>query len=154
METSLIGKALGFGSKECRFEPYVSNIKNDYLRLANTYNIAVKKKSSNIKFYSNKKNLVILIKLYKLGIINSYFIINSYKYVKLYPTYFQRIPYSSNIRSISRGLKSFSISVKGLHFLKKATGNSLILLETQQGILTLTESLAKKVAGRIIFIID
>lgn len=97
---------------------------------------------------------MLLLKLYKLGIINSYSLLSSSKYIKLYPTYFQQLPYSSSIRSISRGLKSFSISIKGLHLLKQSLGSTLVLIETPKGILTLAESLKKNVSGKIILIVN
>lgn len=154
METSLIGKALGFGSKECRFDSYVSKIKNSRVNLINNYNIAIKKKSINVKTRYSNQNLILLKKLHSIGIINSYVFVKDTKYITFSPTYFLSIPYSSNIRCISRGLKSFSISLKGLNFLKQFSGNTLIFIESSTGILTLSESLHKKKSGKIILVIN
>ena len=51
-------------------------------------------------------------------------------------------------------LKSFSISIKGLHLLKQSLGSTLVLIETPKGILTLAESLKKNVSGKIILIVN
>ena len=154
METSLIGKALDFGSKECRFDSYVSKIKNSKLNLISNYNIAVRKKSVNIKLRYSKQNLTLLKKLHSLGIINNYLLIRNTRYIKFSPSYFCSLPYCSSIKCISRGLKSFSISSKGLNFLKQFSGNTLILLESSAGLLTLNESLQKKKSGKIMLVIN
>ena len=154
METSLIGKALGFGSKECRFDSYVSKIKNNCVSLVNSYNIAVKKKSVNIWFNYSTHNLRLLKKLHYLGIINSYILKKNHKRVKFSVTYFHSVPYSSSIRYVSRGVKSFSISLKGLAFLQKFSGASLILIESSSGIITLEESLLKKKSGKLALVIN
>lgn len=153
METSLIGKALGFGSKECRFEPYVSkNINNSSQTLVNSYNIAAKKRSVNIKFRRSKNSFSLLKKLHVLGLINSYTVHKATGFVKIAPTYFIGVPYASNLRLVSRGLKSFSVSKKNLTILKKYTGGSIILLDTHKGILTLDESLNQGLSGKILLV--
>jgi hypothetical protein len=114
----------------------------------------VKKKSTNIRLNYSTHNLRLLKKLHCLGLINSYILRKKPCCINFSVTYFHATPYSSNIRYISRGAKSFSVSLKGLTFLKNFSGSSLVLLESSSGILTLSESLLTKKAGKLALIIN
>lgn len=150
METSLIGKALAFGSKECRFEPYVSNLKNSQSLVINNYNIAVKKKSTKIKIRLTKVNHKLVKKLSMLGLLNSYSIDYKTNRLNIFPSYFKFIPYVSKIRAVSQGNKVFNITLKGLVTLSKFSGVSTIIISSNKGFLTVEEALSKRSGGRII----
>jgi ribosomal protein S8 len=126
----------------------------NYTFITNSYNIAVKKKSLNIKFRVTRNNLRLLKKFKSLGIVNSYLYDKTKNLAKMSPTYFNNTPYSSSVKLISRDAKAFSISLKGLNLLKKFSGESIIIIETPKGILTLEESLYKKSTGKILAILS
>jgi ribosomal protein S8 len=150
METSLIGKALAFGSKECRFEPYVSKLKNAQNLILNSYNISVKKKSTKIKVVLTRINKELVKKLTLLGLLNSYSIDYRRKVIVIFPSYFKFIPYVSKIKAVSRGNKVFNITLKGLSILNKLSGASIIIIASDKGFLTSEEALIKKTGGKII----
>lgn len=150
METSLIGKALAFGSKECRFEPYVSNLKNSQVSVLNTYNISVKKKSTKIKLSLTKISSRLIKKLSSLGIVNSYLINHKDKTITIFPSYFKFIPYVSKIKAISRGNKTFNISCKGVKLLNKFSKSSVIIIASNKGFLTSKEAIDKGVGGKVV----
>ena len=150
METSLIGKALAFGSKECRFEPYVSNLKKTQTSVINSYNIAVKKKSTKISLSLTKINYRLIKKLTLLGLLNSYNVNYKLNNITIFPSYFKFIPYVSRIKAVSRGNKVFNITLKGLIALSKFSGASTIVLATNKGFLTSREALSKGTGGKVV----
>ena len=150
METSLIGKALAFGSKECRFEPYVSKLKNSQNLVLNSYNISVKKKSTKIKVVLTKINKELIKKLSSLGLLNSYNINYKRKIIVIFPSYFKFIPYVSRVKAVSRGNKVFNITLKGLNILNKLSGASTIIIASNKGFLTSEEALSKRTGGKIV----
>ena len=76
METSLIGKALDFGSNEYGFDPRVSNIRyNTYAYVVNHLNLAISRKKLFIKIKYTKKTLSLVKALHKIGYISNYSVI-------------------------------------------------------------------------------
>ena len=76
METSLIGKALDFGSNEYGFDPRVSNIRyNTYAYVVNHLNLAISRKKLFIKIKYTKKALSLVKALHKIGYISNYSVI-------------------------------------------------------------------------------
>lgn len=150
MGTSLIGKALAFGSKECRFEPYVSKIKNAQNSVINAYNISVKKKSMRIKVHYTKTNYALVKKLNSLGIINSYYLNSKDKYFIMFPSYFKFVPYVGRIKAVSSGNKTFNITLRGLRLLNRIAGTSIVMVACDRGILTMQEAINLGLGGRIV----
>ena len=150
METSLIGKALAFGTKECRFEPYVSKLKKAQVSVINKYNISVKKKSMRIKVSLTKTSFMLVKKLNYLGIINSYNLNTKRKQIIMFPSYFKYVPYISRLKAVSRGNKTFNITLKGIKILNSISGTSIIIVSSTKGALTTKEAADMGLGGKII----
>ena len=128
METSLIGKALDFGSNEYGFDPRVSNIQyNTYAYVVNRLNLAIARKKLFIRIVHTKKTLSLVKVLFKIGYISNYSIINSslqnninktgnssngYIYINL--VFFKHTPVFKSLRLVSSPSKKHVTTLKAL----------------------------------------
>lgn len=152
METSLIGKALGFGPKECRFESYVSKIKYDKNAfIVNHVNIALSKKIFKKTFHFNNNMLSFLKILNRLGVLKN-FIIHGKQKKKITITifFYRNSTFFSRIRLISTTSKKFYISLNAINKISKSSGSSVFLISTSAGLVTHKEALKKKIGGILI----
>ena len=158
LETSLIGKALDFGPKECGFEPLVSNNMpyNSVAFLVNHTKFSVVSKRRWILFRCTKKMLPILAIFKRIGLLNSYILNrqNSTQLtVKLSPFFYKTSAFYKSIRLVSTPSKRFNIKLRTLQVLTKSIGEAVIILETSLGILTHTEALRLKIGGKILIVL-
>lgn len=152
LETSLIGKALGFGSNEYRFESCVSNMNYSYpySYLINSINTHASHKTLRVTLHYSRRAFELLKTLYRLGVIgNYYFSINarSERLLIIYPTYYKLTPLSKHFRMLSTPSHTLFISYKALRLLNKRVGSAAYILSTSVGILTHHEALRKKIGG-------
>lgn len=158
MEASLIGKALVFGSKECRFEPCVSNMRynvNSYV--ANHFNILNSKKSPRITIKYTTKSINVIRLLYSSRIIQSYLITKdnrSFKYITFCSYHYKNTPFFSHFKIISTPSKCQLISLSALKVISKSIGNSVLILETDKGIINHTSALSHKIGGKLLGIVS
>ena len=157
MEASLIGKALVFGSKECRFEPCVSNIQynvNSYV--ANHFNILNSKKMSRITIKLTTKSLRLVRLMYSVRVIQNYVITtkNNVKYITFCSYYYKNTPYFSHLKIVSTPSSSQTISHKALRTITKSLGNSIIILETDKGVITHLDAIQHSIGGKVLGIIS
>ena len=155
METSLIGKALGFGSNEYRFESCVSNINYSYpySYLVNSINIQASHKTLKITIHYSRKALILLRTLYTLGSVGNYYLSQNTKkekFLNIYPTYYNLLPLSKHFKMLSTPSHTLFISHKALRLLNKRVGGASYLISTPRGILTHRQALKKKIGGAII----
>ena len=156
MKTSLIGKALNFGFRDCGFEPYVFNIKiKNYSYLISSLNIIISKKSRFIKIKSNLKLLKLIMVLKKLGLINSFIILN-YKInlIKISPFFYKNTTFFKLIKLISASSKKFSIRLKALKLINFSLGEAILLIETSKGILTHKEAIRLNTGGFLLCVLS
>lgn len=157
MEASLIGKALVFGSKECRFEPCVSNIQysvNSYV--ANHFNILNSKKMPRINIVYTKRSHSIVSALYSARVIQNYVVLTkkNTKYISFSSYHYKNTTYFSHLKIVSTPSKSQTISLHALRIVNKSLGNSIMLLETDRGIIPHTEAITIRTGGRIMGVIS
>ena len=155
METSLIGKALGFGSNEYRFESCVSNINYSYpySYLVNSINIHASHKNFRIIIHYSRKTLILLKALYHLGSVGNYYFSTNQKNEKLlniYPTYYNLLPLSKHFRMLSTPSHTLFVSYKALRLLQKRVGVATYFISTSFGILTHQQAIKKKTGGALI----
>ena len=161
METSLIGKAVDFGSKECGFEPRVSNYLpyNPVTYLVNHVNIATTRKKPKIKILISNKMLPLLKAMHKVGCISRYVYITKYKknlhlkYVILTIPFFKQKPFFKSVRLVSTPSKKYNISLKALRLISNSLRSSYAILSTPYGVITHREALKLQTGGLIICII-
>ena len=157
MEASLIGKALVFGSKECRFEPCVSNIKynlNSYV--ANHFNILNSKKMPRITILFTKRAHSFIKSLYNARVIQNYIVLTreNTKYIVFSSYHYKNTTYFSHLKIVSTPSKVQTISLAALRTISNSLSNSIVLLETDRGVITHLESLHYKIGGRILGVIS
>jgi ribosomal protein S8 len=68
--------------------------------------------------------------------------------------YFRGVPYFSHFRVISTPSKIHSISAKGIRVINKSIGNSVLLIETDKGIISHTEALSYNIGGKLLGIVS
>lgn len=162
METSLTGKALDFGSKQCRFESCVSNInkKKDYVYLVNHINLALSKKLLKTKINSSKSIEKIIYLMYKVGCINNFISIKILKKNKIFKkivfntTFYKNTPFYKNIKIITTYSKKFTISLKALKIISSTSRSTILLLSTSKGLMTGSEAIKNSIGGVIICILN
>jgi ribosomal protein S8 len=105
--------------------------------------------------YTNK-TLKLVNTLYLNRIIQGYIIdtANKAKYITFNPHYYRGIPYFSHFKVVSTPSKPQTISSKALSISTKSIGKSLIILETDKGIITHTEAIKYNIGGRVLGVIS
>ena len=156
MEASLIGKALDFGSKECGFKSLVSNLYyNSYAYAINHVNLITssKKRFSLIKVNNKILNLIVLFK--KLGFLNSTLLTKNNKaLIKISPFVYKQTTFFKTAKLISTPSKMFTIKYKSLRILERSIGETILILETNKGIITHKEASNLKIGGKILCILS
>lgn len=157
MGTSLIGKALGFGPNECRFESYVPNILIDYrVQLVNNLNIILSRKIMASFVFFSKKTLRISKILYSIGLIKNYLILNqkNFKKIKFSVLFYKNKPFFNSIRQVSTCSKKFYISYNALRKLISFSSSSIYILSTAYGLISHFDAIKYKVGGLLTYIIS
>jgi ribosomal protein S8 len=158
METSLIGKALDFGSNDWGFESPVSKLSINYTLNYTLNHISINTLGKNLSFkiYYTQKILKILKILKNLGVIRRFYLLKTNKnktLVRVYPFYYKnRITYGF-LKIFSTPSKSFFISYRALRYLNKCSGGSHYLIETNEGIVTHKIAIKKKLGGKFFALI-
>ena len=161
METSLIGKALDFGSNECGFESLVSNLMPYYTNayVINHLNILLSRKQKFVQIFLTKKTLRLVRVFYRNDVIKNYIIIEKtvknrkVKFIRFSALFFKNESYFKGARVVSTPSNRHTISLKGLKTLKKISGTSLIMLETSRGIISHLDALKFGVGGLILCVV-
>ena len=153
MEASLIGKAVVFGSKECRFEPCVSNFmltKRD--NLISLINLITRSKRRNIKVHVSKNTSKIIKLLASTGALT--YIQTSCRQFYISINKYKLIPFFSQFKLISSKNKSTYITLNGLKRIRTALGSSQLIIETSKGLITHTEAIKIGTGGKVLILIS
>ena len=75
------------------------------------------------------------------------------KLVKISPFIYKKSPFFKSIRLVSTPSKAFTIKLSTLRVLQPSLGQSLMILETTNGLITHREALKLKISGRILCVI-
>jgi|OM-RGC.v1.033094155 Ribosomal protein S8 len=68
--------------------------------------------------------------------------------------YFRGVPYFAHFKIISTPSKTQSISAGGLRVISKSIGNSVLLIETDKGIINHIEAIKYNIGGKLLAIIS
>ena len=153
LETSLIGKALDFGSSEYGFESHVSKLiyNHPYNYLLNNIKLNSAKKKLQFKIRFTVRNLTFLKLLKSLGAIRNFYIIkNNSVFFKIFLYYFKRTSILKNFKIVSTPSRFFFISLKAISLLNNRTGSSIFLLSTPFGIMTHQEAMRFGTGGKVL----
>lgn len=166
METSLIGKALDFGSNEYGFDPRVSNIQyNTYAYVVNHLNLAISRKKLFIKIVNTKKTLNLVKALFKIGYISNYSVVGPHNKQGAYKQYgfdtgsiyinlifFKNTPFFKSLRLVSSPSKKHVTTLKALGTINASIKSSVIILSTPYGLMDHREALRMGTGGIILCI--
>lgn len=169
METSLIGKALDFGSSEYGFDPRVSNIPyNTYAYVVNHLNLAVSRKKLFIKIKYTRKTLELVKALFKIGYVSNYSIIKANTPTKLTSSYalydsqnthifinlvfFKNTPFFKSLRLVTTPSKKHVTTLKALSVINLSIKSSVLILSTPYGIVDHKEAIKMGTGGTILCI--
>ena len=152
METSLIGKALDFGSRQYGFESRVSNYQmslHPYTHFLNHLKLASFRKRLSFRFRLTNKVKSLVKLLQSLNVIRRYHrnIDNSYTIFPAY-THFRR--YSRKIKAFTRSDGKVRLTLKALKILNISTPHTYYVLETPLGILTHKEAIRYSTGGNLL----
>lgn len=155
METSLIGKALDFGSRQYGFESRVSNYpmsQHPYTHFLNHLKLASLRKRLSFKFRLTKKLKPLAKLLQSLNVIRRYHrnADNSYTVFPAY-THFRR--YSRKIKAFTRSDGKIKLTLKALRILNISTPHTYYVLETPLGIITHKEAIRYSTGGNLLLTI-
>ena len=127
---------------------------NSYI--ANHYNILNTKKLPRINCISTKKSLRLISSLYSNRIIQAYTVSNTSttNVITFNSRYFRGVPYFGHFKIISTPSKVHSISASGIRIISKSIGNSVLLVETDKGIINHLEAIKYNIGGKLLAIIS
>jgi len=127
---------------------------NSYV--ANHFNILNTKKLPRISIDFNKKTNRLVSALYANRLIQGYLVSNSLKKdsILINSKYYRGIPYFSHFKIISSPSKSYSISLSALRVINKSMGNSILIIETDKGIISHSEAISYGVGGKLLGIVS
>lgn len=156
MGASLIGKALNFGFRECRFDSYAPSLIKllalPYSYTINHLKIAVRRKAFYFLLYNTKKVVKFLRVLRELNVIRRFHATPSSQ-IKVFPTYSKEVN-TSYIRNYTRSKNPIVLRYKALALLAKFFGNSTIVIHSSRGLLTHREALQAATGGILVCIIS
>ena len=134
--------------------PTIQYYTNSYV--ANHFNILNTKKMHRITIINTKKTLNLIKSLYSARIINSYIISqkNNKSYITFNSIYYRNVPYFSHLRIVSTPSKLHNVSIKALRVISKSIGVSVLLLETDKGIITHKQAIDCNIGGKILGVIS
>ena len=134
--------------------PIIYYYTNSYV--ANHFNILNSKKTHRITIVSTNKTLKLVKSLYSARIINSYIISTkgSRTYITFNSMYYRNVPYFSHLRIISTPSKLHNVSLRALRVISKSIGVSVLLLETDKGIITHKQAIDCNTGGKLLGIIS
>lgn len=166
METSLIGKALDFGSNEYGFDPRVSNIRyNSYAYVVNHVNLATSRKKLSIKLKYTRKTFELTQALFSIGYISNYSVVSKnpfticrpqqetkFRWIYLSTSFFKNTPFFKSLRLVSTPSKKHTTTLKGLRVINLSIKSSVLILSTPYGIIDHREALRIGTGGTILCI--
>lgn len=158
MGTSLIGKAVDFGSKEYGFEPRVPNnmYYNSSSLVTNHVNLALSKNSPKSNIIYTKKIFSYFRSISSLGVVNNFFLVSKSKknYIRFSVFFYKNVSFFYKVKHVSTPSKKFYITLKALKTLTTTLKSTTIILSTSKGLLTHREALRKKIGGIILFVVS
>ena len=150
LETSLIGKALDFGSNEYGFESRVSNVPNKlYVTFMSQYNIAIRKKKQFFVVKNTSTNYQLGRVFARLGLVR--LSLSSDRQTLSATLFYTRNQKLTKIILLNSATKSsLPISNKALRLLVTNVPTQQLILSTPYGVLTSHEAVALGVGGQAI----
>ena len=155
MGTSLIGKAVDFGSKEYGFESRVSKVSllSDSLLLNNVNLSLGKKRFLNSRVSFSKRNLLLIKFLKSLGVVVDYRLVfqKNRKFIVYSVFFYKNSNFFHRIRCVSTSSKKFYITYRALCIASSYLNSTTIILSTSRGLMTHFQALKFKIGGLILF---
>lgn len=156
MGTSLIGKAVDFGSKEYGFEPRVSTISFFNISQTSTnMNLSLGKQLPNGLLTFTKVNYKVIKVVHKLGLVDNIWVLYKGKnrFIRYSFLFYKNRPFFHKIKNVSTSTKKYFISLHSLRIMTRYTKSTIIILSTSKGIMTHLNALRFGLGGIILYTI-
>lgn len=153
METSLIGKAIDFGSIEYRFESCVSNMyNNSYIFFLSHLKIALARKSYFFDIKLSRQNIPLVRLLKSINVIKRFKRLHDVSF-RVYPFFHKKNNLFYQIKVYSNRHSTITINQTSLRLLKLSASSTYIVIETPHGLLLHTEAIKKNTGGRLLCVV-
>lgn len=131
---------------------------NSFAYVVNHYNIAASKKQPYVQILYTRKTILLIRKLYQIGAINQFLILESSKesrkykkkFIRFSVMFYKNTPYIKALKLLSRPSKMYPITLKILNIVERYSGESLLILSTSKGLLTHKECLKQRCSGLVL----
>ena len=162
LSTSLIGKALAFGSSEYRFDPCVLNLHNTHkpAYLQNHIHFALNQQNPSSKIIYSKQTIKLVRMLQNIGCIHRFLITKNTNLslqtnlIHLTVFFYKNTPFFKSFRLISTPSKQYRTTLSALRLLSKTLGSSTLILSTSKGLLTHESAIQRGTGGTLLFILS
>ena len=93
--------------------------------------------------------------MYRFGIINNFIILNhnNNKRIKFSIFFYKNLPYFKKIITLSTNSKKFYVSYNTLKFIKTIFKSSIIIISSNQGLISHQEALYLGTGGKLVYLI-
>ena len=158
MGTSLIGKAVGFGSKEYGFESRVSNMMryNSMAYVVNHVNLTTSRKEGKTTMLLTRKTYPLIKVLHQVGCIHKFLITRkttkgvTNRYVTLSAFFYKSTPFFKGLRLVSTPSKRHTVSLRALRIIDNYLYASTMILSTPKGFMHHRDALRRGTGGLIV----
>jgi ribosomal protein S8 len=94
-----------------------------------------------------------------VGVISNFYVHSSFrnknkKLITFSVSFFKNKTFFSKIKLLSTNTKNFYINIRTLPLLKKIFKNSIIIISTSKGVISLQDSINLGVGGKLLYIIS
>ena len=158
METSLIGKAVDFGSKEYGFDSRVSKYMryNTNAYVINHVNLTIARKAVFTSIIFTRKTYPLVKLLHRLGCIHNFVVTTQTragarrKFITFSTFFYRNTVFFKDLRNVSTPSRRHTISLKALRIASSYLKASTLILSTPKGLLTHPEALRLHTGGLIV----
>ena len=153
METSLIGKALAFGSNEYGFESRVSSLVYNFgiAYVLSSINVAAASHKLYVDLICTRRTTAIARALYKSNYVFGYSLVRTPRrpLIRVYLRFINGRGVVAPFRIFSKPSRTFLISARGVRFLRQRSGRSIFLVSTTGGFQGFSGSELKVCGGHL-----
>ena len=156
MGTSLIGKAVDFGSKEYGFEPRVSTISFFNISQTSTnINMSLGRQTPCGLLTFSKTNYKLIKIIHSLGLVDNVWVLyrGNHRFIRYSFLFYKNRPFFHKIKNVSTSTKKYFMSLRSLRIITKYTKSTTLILSTSRGVVTHRNALKLGLGGVILYIV-
>ena len=127
-------------------------MKNDYTFFLNHLKLALARKSFFFELPVSKQVYPLMRLLYSTGIVRRYYSVGGSRF-RVYPGFRKYSNRFFKIKGFYRASKPVFVSLNSLQLLSRSSGITMLMLETNKGVVDHNQALKLRVGGRLICIV-